>query len=146
VLGKKVVIIINHNSKDISRFRKEKVKQMTEKQRPNVVGKGPALAREMLEVFKEIQENSGKLSGAVKDRINSTLAEKSADLEKVIRMAYLKTVKAGEVAWDLKEKALELKEMVGKSDEKSAAALMDGMTPELDQFLHKIKTFVVRMT
>jgi hypothetical protein len=46
----------------------------------------------------------------------------------------------------LKEKALELKEMVGKSDEKSAAALMDGMTPELDQFLHKIKTFVVRMT
>jgi hypothetical protein len=99
-----------------------------------------------LEVFKEIQENSGKLSGAVKDRINSTLAEKSADLEKVIRMAYLKTVKAGEVAWDLKEKALELKEMVGKSDEKSAAALMDGMTPELDQFLHKIKTFVVRMT
>jgi hypothetical protein len=119
---------------------------MTEKQRPNVVGKGPALAREMLEVFQEIQNSTGNLSGAAKEKINSTLAEKSAELEKIIKMAYLKTVKAGEVAWDLKEKALELKEMVSKSDEASAMATIDQMTGELDGFVHKIKTFVVRMT
>lgn len=119
---------------------------MAEKQRPNIVGKGPALAREMLEVFTEIQGNSGNLPAAVKEKITSTLSQKAAELEKVIKMAYLKTVKAGEIAWDLKEKALELKEAVAKADEAGAVAILDSMTPELDNFLHKIKTFVVRMT
>lgn len=119
---------------------------MAEKQRPNVVGKGPALAREMLEVFTEIQGNSGNLPAAVKEKITSTLSQKAAELEKVIKMAYLKTVKAGEVAWDLKEKALELKDTVAKGDDAGAVAILDSLTPELDHFLHKIKTFVVRMT
>ena len=116
------------------------------KKRPNIVGKGPALSREMIAMFKEIQENSAGLSGDLAGKINAVLGEKGAALEKVVKMAYLKTVKAGEVAWDLKEETVSLKETIAAGDEAKAAEILDKMEGELDGFIHKIKTFVVRMT
>jgi hypothetical protein len=119
---------------------------MSEKKRPNVTGKGPALTREMLEVFKEIEAGAGSLSGEAAGKINSALSEKAAELGKIIKMAYLKTVKAGEIAWDCKEMALELKESVTSGQEDKAVEILGKLTTELDDFIHKIKTFVVRMT
>lgn len=119
---------------------------MTEKSRPNVVGKGPTLTREMMEVFNEIQGNSGKLSQEAVLLINHQLGERSAALEKIIKMAYLKTVKAGETSWDMKEKALELKETMAAGDEPKSMEIMKDLTGALDEFIHKTKTFVVRMT
>ena len=119
---------------------------MTEKKRPNVVGKGPALTREMLAIFKEINEDSKSISGEVAEKITATLGEKGAELEKVIKMAYLKTVKAGEISWDLKEAALSLKEAIHASDKEKAMEIFTQMSNDLDGFLKKIKTFVVRMT
>lgn len=119
---------------------------MVEKKRPNVVGKGPAFTREMIAVFKEIQENTGDLSAAAEEKIKTLLGEKAEELEKVVKMAYLKTVKAGEVAWDLKEMATSLKETVGAGDESKALEILEQMNGELEGFINKIKTFVVRMT
>ena len=119
---------------------------MAEKKRPNVVGKGPAFTREIIAIFKEIQENMGSLSDETLERLNTLVAEKAEALEKVVKMAYLKTVKAGEVSWDLKEMALTLKEAVGAGDESKVLETVEQMGPELDDFIHKIKTFVVRMT
>ena len=119
---------------------------MVEKKRPNIVGKGPALTREMIAIFKEIQENSESLSGEAAEKINAVLGEKGKELESVIRMAYLKTVKAGEIAWDMKEASLTLKEAVGSGNEAEAMKVLEFMSGELDGFIHKIKTFVVRMT
>ncbi|MBI5602518.1 MAG: hypothetical protein HY879_04110 [Deltaproteobacteria bacterium] len=119
---------------------------MTEKSRPNVVGKGPTLTREMLEVFQAIQANSQGLSQEAALLITSQLGERSAELEKIIKMAYLKTVKAGETAWDMKEKALELKDSMTAGDEAKSLEITKDLTAELDQLIHKTKTFVVRMT
>jgi hypothetical protein len=119
---------------------------MSENTRPNVVGKGPSLSREMIDLFNEIQQNASILSADLKNRISTQLSQKGADLEKVIKMAYLKTVKAGETAWDLKEKTIELKNKVASGDEGSIVGIMDDLEAGVDQFLHKIKTFVVRMT
>lgn len=119
---------------------------MTEPMRPNVVGKGPALSRDMLDIFEEICRNSSTLSDMAKEKVVVPLEAKSVELEKVIKMAYLKTVKAGEVAWDLKEKAVTLKEKIHAGDEAAAMAIMGPMVGDLDEFIHKIKTFVVRMT
>jgi hypothetical protein len=119
---------------------------MAEKKRPNIVGKGPALSREMIQIFKEIQEDTTNLSDDLASKINAVLNDKVASLEKVVKMAYLKTVKAGESAWDLKEEALELKETIAAGDEAKAAEILEKMEGELDQFINKIKTFVVRMT
>ena len=119
---------------------------MVEKKRPNIVGKGPTFAREMIAIFKEIQENSGDLSVEAAEKIKPLLGEKAEALEKVVKMAYLKTVKAGEVSWDLKEMALNLKETVGAGDESKALEILEQMGGDLDEFIHKIKTFVVRMT
>ena len=119
---------------------------MTEKKRPNIVGKGPVLSREMIAIFKEIQENTAGLSDDLAGKISAVLGEKGAALEKVVKMAYLKTVKAGEVAWDLKEEALRLKETIAAGDEAKATEILGNLDGELDGFINKIKTFVVRMT
>jgi len=115
---------------------------MTEKKRPNVTGKGPSLAREIVEVFADILSNSGSMKGMLED----ALVDRGAQLEKIMKMAYLKTVKAGETTWDLKEMALELKAAVASGDESKAKEILEPMTAEMDQLIHKIKTFVVRMT
>jgi hypothetical protein len=115
---------------------------MTKKERPNVTGKGPALAKEVVELFAEIIANGG----GMKDMLESQLADRGASLEKIGKMAYLKTVKAGEVAWDLKEMAIELKDVVAAGDEAKAKEILDSLTADTDGLIHKIKTFVVRMT
>ena len=119
---------------------------MAENKRPNVVGKGPAFTREMIADFKEIQEDLGGLSAEAAAKIKMLLGEKTEALEKVIKMAYLKTVKAGEVAWDLKEMASSLKVAANAGEESTALEILEQMNGELEEFLHKIKTFVVRMT
>ena len=117
-----------------------------QKKRPNVVGKGPALSREMIEIFTEIRGASAGLSSDLSAKIDAVLGDKGAALEKVIKMAYLKTVKGGEMAYDLKEDALSMKEKLAAGDEATAAELLDKIDGDLDAFIHKIKTFVVRMT
>jgi hypothetical protein len=113
---------------------------MTEKTRPNVTGKGPALAREIIELFGEILSNGGSMSSM----LESKLADRGADLEKIVKMAFLKTVKAGEMTWDLKEMALELKAAVAAGDK--ATQILEPLTTDMDELIHRIKTFVVRMT
>jgi len=115
---------------------------MTQKARPNVTGKGPALAREVVSIVDQILSNSG----GMKDMLEPQLAERAAQLEKIGKMAYLKTVKAGETAWDIKEMALELQAAVESGDEAKVKAVLEPMTANLDELIHKIKTFVVRMT
>jgi len=100
----------------------------------------------MIAIFKEIQEDSGGLSDELASKVDAVLGEKGAALEKVVKMAYLKTVKAGEVAWDLKEETLNLKKVIAAGDEAKAGELLEKIEGELDGFIHKIKTFVVRMT
>ncbi len=120
---------------------------MTEKKkRPNVTGKGPALTREMMAIFGEITGDCSKLSDEAAGKLKAALEEKTADFTKVIKMAYLKTVKAGQVAWDCKEMAVEMKAAVDAGDENKVLEIQETLISELDQFLHKTKTFVVRMT
>jgi hypothetical protein len=115
---------------------------MTKKERPNVTGKGPALARETIDLIGEILENSGGMKGV----LEPALADRSADLLKIVKMAFLKTVKAGEMSWDLKEMTLELKEAVAAGDEAKVKEILEPMTKDMDELIHRIKTFVVRMT
>ncbi|OGR11763.1 MAG: hypothetical protein A2097_07335 [Desulfobacula sp. GWF2_41_7] len=119
---------------------------MTEKKRPNVTGKGPALTREMLELFKEMTEGGLKLSDEASQKMKAVLEERTQEFNKVIKMAFLKTVKAGEVAYDCKEMTLEMQAAVGSGDEARAMEILEILTNDLDELLHKIKTFVVRMT
>ena len=115
---------------------------MTKKERPNVTGKGPALAKEMVELFAEVIANGG----GMKDMLESQLADRGADLEKIGKMAFLKTVKAGEMTWDLKEMSVELKDAVSAGDEAKVKEILEPLTAGTDELIHRIKTFVVRMT
>ncbi len=115
---------------------------MTKKERPNVTGKGPALAREIIGLIDEILSDGGSMKGM----LESKLADRGADLQKIVKMAFLKTVKAGEMTWDLKEMTLELKEAVAAGDETKATEILEPWTAEMDELIHRIKTFVVRMT
>ncbi len=115
---------------------------MTKKERPNVTGKGPALAREIIDLFEQILSNGGSM----KDLLESKLADRGADLQKIVKMAFLKTVKAGEMTWDLKEMTLELKAAVDAGDEAKVTQILEPLTADMDELIHRIKTFVVRMT
>jgi hypothetical protein len=115
---------------------------MTEKERPNVTGKGPALARETIELFGQILSNGGSMQSL----LESNLADRGAQLEKIVKMAFLKTVKAGEMAWDLKEMTEELKAAVAAGDEAKAKEILGPLTTDMDELIRRIKTFVVRMT
>lgn len=115
---------------------------MAKKERPNVTGKGPTLAREIIGLIDEILSNGGGMEGMLAPK----LADRGADLQKIVKMAFLKTVKAGEMTWDLKEMTLELKEAVAAGDETKATEILDPWTAEMDELIHRIKTFVVRMT
>ena len=119
---------------------------MSDTKRPNVVGKGPAFSKEMIATFNEIKVDMGGVAKDTSDKIQTLVTDKGDELEKVVKMAYLKTVKAGEVAWDLKEMSVVLKEAIGAGDDSKALETAEQMAPQLDQFIHKIKTFVVRMT
>lgn len=66
---------------------------MAKKERPNVTGKGPTLAREIIGLIDEILSNGGGMEGMLAPK----LADRGADLQKIVKMAFLKTVKAGEM-------------------------------------------------
>jgi len=115
-------------------------------QKPNVTGKGPALIREALAVFKEIDGQCGSLSAESAEKIKATLAGKAQEIEPLLSRAYMKTVKAGETALGCKELAEELKASVDRCDESQALASLEKLGTQLDGLIHKVKTFVVRMT
>jgi len=115
---------------------------MTKKERPNVTGKGPALARETIDLFAQLLSNGGGMQGM----LQAQLADRGAALEKIVKMAFLKTVKAGEMTWDLKEMTLELKAAVDAGDEAKAKQILVPLTADMDELIRRIKTFVVRMT
>jgi hypothetical protein len=118
---------------------------MSEKQRPNVVGKGRSLAREALAAIAEVKTGASKLSAGAQEQFN-TLNTKGAELDKVLKMPFIGTVKAGEMAYDLNEMAVALKAAVGAGDEAKSLELVGSMCSELDNFVHTTRTFVVRMT
>jgi hypothetical protein len=123
----------------------KEIHAMSEKQRPNVVGKGRAFARDALAVIAEVKAGASKLSAGAQEKIN-VLSDKGAELEKVLKMPFIGTVKAGEMAYDLNEAAQALKSAVGSGDEAKSLELVAAMGSEVDQFVHTTKTFVVRMT
>jgi hypothetical protein len=119
---------------------------MADKKRPNVVGKGPALIREMVEILKEVEGKMGSLSGDAADKVKTVAVDLRDEIEPIVSRAYVKTVKAGETAWDCKEMSLELKEAVEAGDEAKSAEIAGEIEKTLAEFVNKIKTFVVRMT
>ncbi len=119
---------------------------MADQVRPNVTGKGPALIREALEVFNAIDGQCATLSADAAGRIKSTLATKRQEIEPLLTRAYMKTVKAGETAWDCKQLAEQLKQCVEGCQESQALETLSKLGTELDGLTHKVKTFVVRMT
>jgi hypothetical protein len=118
---------------------------MSEKQRPNCVGKGRSLAREAIATIGGLKEAS-KLSAAAMDKIGSLLTERATAWEGILKMPFIGTVKAGEMSWDINEVANELKAAAGAGDEAKALELANSMAGEIDKYVQTTKTFVVRMT
>lgn len=126
--------------------RERKEYEMADSQRPNVTGKGPALIREMLEVFKEIDGQCASLDPETAAKIKSTITAKGQEIEPLLSRAYMKTVKAGETSWACKELAVDVKQQVGACNGAEALNKIGSLEKELDGLIHKVKTFVVRMT
>ncbi len=119
---------------------------MAEQKKPNVTGKGPAFIRETLGVFNQIDGQCGSLSPEVSEKIKSTLCAKAQEIEPIISRAYMKTVKAGETAYTCKVLTDELKQSIESCNEAQALANLEQLQKEMDGLIHKVKTFVVRMT
>ncbi len=119
---------------------------MAEKKMPDVTGKGPSLMREMLAIFKELEGKLDSLSGDAAAQIKALCNGKAGEVEPLLGRAYMKTVKAGEVAWKCKEMARELAEAIDSKDEGAALAKLKDLQQELDGLIHTTKTFVIRMT
>ncbi|MGQ9920306.1 MAG: hypothetical protein ACUVRZ_03135 [Desulfobacca sp.] len=119
---------------------------MAEQKMPDVTGKGPALMREMLAIFKELQDKVSGLSADAADQIKTLCNGKGAEMEPLLSRAYMKTVKAGEVAWKCKEMARELAGAVANGNEAAALETLANLQKELDGLIHTTKTFVIRMT
>lgn len=118
---------------------------MADKKMPDVTGKGPALSREMLAIFKEIETMNG-LSADAMGKIKGTCQSKGAEMEAMLGRAYMKTVKAGEVAWQCKELAADLKDEITAGNETGAMEVLDKIDKDLGNLIHTAKTFVIRMT
>lgn len=119
---------------------------MEEHKKPDVTGKGPAFVRETLGVFKEIDGLCASLSTDASEKIKTTLDAKAQEIEPILSRAYMKTVKAGETAYTCKALTEELKQSIENSDEAKALENLDQLQKEMDGLIHKVKTFVVRMT
>lgn len=119
---------------------------MADQAMPNVAGKGPSLIREMLATFKELDADLGKLSSAAAERIKSTCTQKGLEIEPLTGRAYMKTVKAGETAWQCSQLALGLKDSVSSANEAAAIESLEKLGTILDDLINKTKNFVVRMT
>jgi hypothetical protein len=118
---------------------------MSEKQRPNCVGKGRTLAREAIATIGGLKEAS-KLSAEAQDKIGGLLTERASAWEGILKMPFIGTVKAGELSWDLNELANELKAAAGAGDEAKSLEIANNMASEIDKYINTTKTFVVRMT
>jgi hypothetical protein len=119
---------------------------MAEPQRPNVTGKGPAFIREALAIFGEINGQCASLSPEAAEKIKATLKNKGEEIEPIVSRAYMKTVKAGETSYDCKVLAEELKRHVDACNEAEALRNLEILEKEMNGLIHKVKTFVVRMT
>jgi len=119
---------------------------MAEQKMPDVTGKGPALMREMLAIFKEMESKLSGLSPEAAGQIKTMCNGKGAEMEPLLSRAYMKTVKAGEVAWQCKEMARALEEAVVNGNEAAALETLANLQKELDGLIHTTKTFVIRMT
>lgn len=119
---------------------------MADQQRTDVTGKGPAFIREALAVFREIDGQCSGLSAGAADKIKSTLSSKAQEIEPLLSRAYMKTVKAGETALGCKQLAEALRSSVGDRDESLSLENLGKLGTEIDGLVHKVKTFVVRMT
>jgi hypothetical protein len=113
---------------------------------PNVAGKGPTLIREMLATFKEIDGSLNGLSGAASGKIRALCSEKGQEIEPLVTKAYMKTVKAGETAWQCSRLALQIKDSAAACNEATALEAVDKLSGELTELIHKTRNFVVRMT
>ncbi len=119
---------------------------MADVQRPPVAGKGPAFMKETLAVFKDITGNLDGLTAASAEKIKSTLEAKAQDVEPLLSRAYMKTVKAGETSYDCKVLAEGLQQCVQAGNEADAMESLGQLETHMDGLIHKVKTFVVRMT
>ncbi len=119
---------------------------MSENAMPNVAGKGPSLIREMLATFKDMDASLNGLSSAAAEKIKSLCSEQGQQIEPLVTKAYMKTVKAGETAWQCSRMALELKDFASSGDEAAALETVEKLGAELGDLIHKTKNFVVRMT
>lgn len=119
---------------------------MAEANKPDVTGKGPAFVREALAMFKEIDGQCASLSADAAEKIKTTLDSKGQEIEPILSRAYMKTVKAGETAYTCKTLAEELKQSVDACNEAEALEKLAVLEKEMDGLIHKVKTFVVRMT
>ncbi len=119
---------------------------MADATRPDVTGKGPAFIREALSAFKEIDGKCGSLSAESAATIKATLSAKAAEIEPILSRAYMKTVKAGETAYDCKVLTDALMQSACNGNEAEAVAKLAQLEKEMDGLIHKVKTFVVRMT
>jgi hypothetical protein len=119
---------------------------MADPQRPPVAGKGPAFMRETLALFKEINGSLNSFPTESAEKIKSTLENKTQDIEPLLSRAYMKTVKAGETSYDCKVLAEGLQQCVQTGNEPEALDNLGKLETHLDGLIHKVKTFVVRMT
>jgi hypothetical protein len=94
---------------------------MSEKQRPNIVGKGRSLARDAIAAIGALKEAS-KLGAGAMDKIGSLLTERASMWESILKMPFIGTVKAGEMSWDLSEAANELKAAAAAGDEAKSSS------------------------
>jgi len=113
---------------------------------PAVAGKGPAFIREMLVTFKDIDVSLNGLSGDAAAKIKTVCSDMGQDVEPLTSRAYMKTVKAGETAWQCSQIALKLKDSVASGNEAEALEAVDKLSAELGGLINKTKNFVVRMT
>lgn len=119
---------------------------MADSQRPPVAGKGPAFMREALAVFKDINGNLGSVPPEFAEKIKTTLETRSQDIEPLLKRAFMKTVKAGEISYDCKVLAEGLQQCVETGNEPEALENLGKLETQLDGLIQKVKTFVVRMT
>jgi hypothetical protein len=119
---------------------------MADQEKINVTGKGPAFIREALAVFKEIDGQCSGLPAEAAQKIQATLSGKGLEIEPLLSRAYMKTVKAGETALSCRRLAESLKSSVNAGDEAKSLESLALLGTELDGLIHKVKTFVVRMT
>ena len=119
---------------------------MADEKMPNVAGKGPSLIREMLGNFKEIDTALDGLSGEATARIKAVCVDQGLEVEPLVTRAYMKTVKAGETAWQCNQLAIRMKDSIAARNEDEALETADRLATELGDLINKTKNFVVRMT